>query len=116
MSDANNVWPPPPSISPEPIPSPPDKPKAGIAALRCFATSVVLVIVWVLFCIAGIGDIVTHVIWLIAEASLSFAGVAHGMRGVRSWQGKCGLFGSMLMAIMVVSIVVAGIDAINKAD
>ncbi|MCW3060232.1 MAG: hypothetical protein JWQ02_2053 [Capsulimonas sp.] len=40
--------------------------------------------------------------WLTCEVALIFSGVLFGRRGVRSWQGKVGLFGSALLVMVVI--------------
>ncbi|MCW3060230.1 MAG: hypothetical protein JWQ02_2051 [Capsulimonas sp.] len=101
MSDSKDVWPPPISASNEPPPSPSEKPQAGIAALRCLLANAALTIAFFAFALAGFKTtnsnfaVVTG-IWLVGELILVFAGIILGAIGLRSWQGKCGLIGSIL--------------------
>ena len=97
MSDSQDAWPP-PSISQEPIPPPPDKQKMGIASLRCLLASIILSIVCIAL-VMGSGFWAMAGVWVMGELVLTYAGIQLGIRGLRSWQGKCGLCGSILMGV-----------------
>lgn len=110
MKDSEDVGPPPPTALEEPSPSHSEKQQAGVYALRCFLTSVVLTMVCAVFLALSfaftmaLNPVAIGGFWLIGELILTFVGIKLGLRGIQSWQGKCGLCGSILMGALLVFV------------
>ncbi|BDI28755.1 hypothetical protein CCAX7_008060 [Capsulimonas corticalis] len=84
-----------------------DEPYEGIVSLRYLGASVALALTFAIIARLGFILIGSNVfafigIWLIGQLILTVRGIALGVRGVRSWRGKCGLYGSILMVAIVI--------------
>ncbi|MCW3060228.1 MAG: hypothetical protein JWQ02_2049 [Capsulimonas sp.] len=87
-----------------------NEPRQGIVSLRYLIASATLAYTFAILVRLGLmpeGSAVFAFfgIWLIGQLLLIVKGITFGIRGFRSWQGKCGLYGSILMVLIVICMV-----------